>query len=30
MGHYKGDRAGMKTLNQALAELVAAVSDRKS
>jgi CubicO group peptidase (beta-lactamase class C family) len=25
MGHHKGDRAGMKTLNLALAELVAAV-----
>jgi hypothetical protein len=25
MGHYRGDRAGMKALNAALAELIAAV-----
>jgi hypothetical protein len=28
MGHHKGDRAGMKTLNLALAELMAAVPQR--
>ena len=25
MGHYRGDRSGMKALNSALAELIAAV-----
>jgi len=30
MGHYKGDRAGMKKLNQALAELIAAVPARQT
>jgi CubicO group peptidase (beta-lactamase class C family) len=30
MGHYRGDRAGMKALNSALAELVAAVPKRGS
>ena len=30
MGHYKGDRAGMKTLSQALAELIAAVPARQT
>jgi CubicO group peptidase (beta-lactamase class C family) len=29
MGHYRGDRAGMKTLNLALAELIAAVLARE-
>jgi CubicO group peptidase (beta-lactamase class C family) len=29
MGHFRGDRAGMKTLNLALAELIAAVPPRK-
>jgi len=28
MGHHKGDRAGMKTLDLALAELMAAVPTR--
>ena len=30
MGHHKGDRAGMKTLDLALAELMAAVPERKT
>ena len=29
MGRYRGDRAGMKTLNLALAELIAAVRARE-
>ena len=30
MGHHKGDRAGMKALDLALAELMAAVPERKT
>jgi CubicO group peptidase (beta-lactamase class C family) len=30
MGHHRGDRAGMKTLDLALAELMAAVPERKT
>jgi CubicO group peptidase (beta-lactamase class C family) len=30
MGHYRGDRSGMKALNSALAELLAAVPKRES